>query len=34
MTADEIREAIPDELDECFMISEYVEDLEDEEVDN
>lgn len=34
MTSDEIREAIPDELDECFMISEYVEDLEDEEVDN
>ena len=34
MTADEIRKSIPDELDECFMIADYVEDLDNQDFDN
>lgn len=33
MTYEEIKASIPDELDECFMISDYVKELEEENYD-
>jgi len=34
LSVDDIRKTIPDELDECFMISDYVEDLDNQDFDN